>query len=132
AIVDSLFADNVHSTVPSETLSPSDTRTPCTTPAIGLGTSIVALSDSSVTIGSSILRKSPGLMNTSITGTPSKPPMSGTRSSTLVTTGGLADGPSPARSPRPRPSLPSASARDAGGVAAGANGGDGRVDTVGA
>ena len=55
--------------VPSETLSPTLTSTSRTTPATGQGTSMVALSDSRVQIGSSGASTSPGLTNTSITGT---------------------------------------------------------------
>src|SRR5687768_2155313 len=63
---------------PSETLSPVDTRIFSTVPASGEGTSIVALSDSSVTSGSSTETSSPSETRISITGTPSKSPMSGT------------------------------------------------------
>jgi len=66
------------SSVPCATLSPTETWTSCTTPANGAGTSIVALSDSSVTSGSSSATVSPGETSTSITGTSSKSPMSGT------------------------------------------------------
>jgi hypothetical protein len=67
--------------VPSPTLSPSLTRTSLTVPAAGEGTSIVALSDSSVTRESSAFTASPGLTNTSMTGTSLKSPMSGTLTS---------------------------------------------------
>src|SRR6266542_6387753 len=60
---------NVRMTLPSLTLSPTLILTSLTTPALGDGTSIVALSDSSVTSGSSGFTLSPGLTNTSITGT---------------------------------------------------------------
>ena len=53
----------------------------CTVPPKGDGTSIVALSDSSVTSASSAFTVSPGLTKTSITGTSLKSPMSGTRTS---------------------------------------------------
>ena len=48
-------------------------------PATGDGTSMVALSDSSVTSGSSAATTLPGLTCTSITGTSAKSPMSGMR-----------------------------------------------------
>ena len=64
--------------VPSPMRSPSLTRTSLTMPAAEAGTSMVALSDSSVTRASSILITSPGLTNTSMTGTSGKSPMSGT------------------------------------------------------
>ena len=70
-------------------------------PASGLGTSIVALSDSSVISGSSSLTTSPGFTNTSITGTSLKPPMSGTRTSTVAPAGGVAVAPSPGASAWP-------------------------------
>ena len=65
-------------TVPSLTLSPTFTTTDFTTPSRGDGTSMVALSDSSETRGSSAFTLSPGLTKTSITGTSLKSPMSGT------------------------------------------------------
>ena len=68
-------------TAPSLTLSPSLTRISCTTPDSGAGTSIVALSDSSETSGSSAFTLSPTLTKISITGTSLKSPMSGTRTS---------------------------------------------------
>ena len=68
-------------TVRSETLSPTFTCSACTTPLNGLGTAIVALSDSSVMSGCSGVTVSPGLTSTSITGTSLKSPMSGTRTS---------------------------------------------------
>src|SRR5439155_14877508 len=68
-------------TVPSETLSPTLTPISFTTPASGAGTSIVALSDSSVISASSAFTVSPGLTMISITGTSLKSPMSGTRTS---------------------------------------------------
>ena len=64
--------------MPSETLSPSLTFSSCTTPPMGDGTSIVALSDSSVISACSAFTVSPGFTNTSITGTSLKSPMSGT------------------------------------------------------
>jgi hypothetical protein len=63
-------------------LSPTLTLTSFTVPAAGEGTSIVALSDSSVSSGSSGFTLSPGLTSTSITGTSLKSPMSGTLIST--------------------------------------------------
>ena len=63
--------------MPSDTLSPTLTFNSFTTPAAGDGTSIVALSDSSETSGSSLLTASPGFTSTSITGTFLKSPMSG-------------------------------------------------------
>ena len=70
-------------TAPSLTLSPSLTFTSLTTPAADDGTSIVALSDSSVTSASSTFTVSPTLTKMSMTGTESKSPMSGTFTSTL-------------------------------------------------
>ena len=66
------------SPLPSLTLSPTFTTTDFTTPSRGDGTSMVALSDSSETSGSSAFTLSPGLTKTSITGTSLKSPMSGT------------------------------------------------------
>ena len=71
-------ASSVRITDPSATLSPSLTETDATLPAAGDGTSIVALSDSSSTSGSSFLTTSPGFTKTVITGTSLKSPMSGT------------------------------------------------------
>ena len=65
-------------TLPSLTLSPNLTLSSCTLPANGAGTSIVALSDSSVTSESSAFTLSPGLTMMSITGMSLKSPMSGT------------------------------------------------------
>src|ERR1700687_2587794 len=59
-------ASSVSSTLPSLTLSPSFTLTSFTTPAAGDGTSIVALSDSSVTSESSAFTASPGATSTSM------------------------------------------------------------------
>src|SRR5688500_16152344 len=56
-------------TVPSAISSPTFTFTSLTTPSNGAGTSIVALSDSSVTRPWSRLTVSPGFTSTSITGT---------------------------------------------------------------
>ncbi len=65
-------------TLPSLTLSPTLTFTSRTVPAAGAGTSMVALSDSSVTRGSSAFTTAPGWTKTSMTGTSLKSPMSGT------------------------------------------------------
>jgi hypothetical protein len=56
-------------TVPSLTVSPTLTRTSCTFPDAVAGTSMVALSDSRVTRGSSSATTSPAATCTSITGT---------------------------------------------------------------
>src|SRR4051812_38524300 len=72
---------SVRMTVPSETVSPTDTLSSPTVPAAGDGTSIVALSDSSVMSGSSSATVSPGDTMTSMIGTSAKSPMSGTRTS---------------------------------------------------
>jgi hypothetical protein len=69
------------STAPSLTLEPSWTSTSLTRRRPD-GTSIVALSDSSVAIASSTLMLSPTLTNRSMTGTSEKSPMSGTLTST--------------------------------------------------
>src|SRR5690606_14628732 len=71
-------ASSTTTTLPSATLSPTLTRTSRTTPAADDGTSIVALSDSSVARPWSTATVSPTATSTSITGTSSKPPMSGT------------------------------------------------------
>src|SRR5207302_5495676 len=76
-------ASNVRMTEPSLTLSPTLSFKSLTTPDVGAGTSIVALSDSSVTSGSSASTLSPGLTNTSMTGTFLKSPMSGTLTSCM-------------------------------------------------
>src|SRR5262249_1794942 len=55
-----------------------------TVPSAGAGTSIVALSDSNVTSGSSRLTLSPGLTITSMIGTSTKSPMSGTLTSVIA------------------------------------------------
>src|SRR5207249_11003882 len=74
-------ASSMSKTVPSLTLSPSLTFISFTTPAEGDGTSMVALSDSSVTSGSSAFTVSPGFTKTSMIGTSLKSPMSGTLTS---------------------------------------------------
>src|SRR5450755_2108365 len=67
--------------LPSLNRSPSLTLRSLTTPAAGEGTSMVALSDSSVTSESSGATVSPGFTSTSMTGTSLKSPMSGTLTS---------------------------------------------------
>src|SRR5215218_3110917 len=67
--------------VPSLTRSPTLTSTSPTVPADGAGTSNVALSDSSVSSGSSALTLSPVATSTSTMGTSVKSPMSGTLTS---------------------------------------------------
>src|SRR5215204_4352686 len=79
-------------TEPSLTLSPTFTLIALTTPDSGAGTSIVALSDSSETSGSSALTVSPTLTKISITGTSLKSPMSGTRTSATPAGALTADG----------------------------------------
>src|SRR5258706_2330890 len=71
-------------TLPALTVSPILTRISLTPPAAGAGTSIVALSDSNVSRGSSGLTRSPALTCNSITGTSLKSPMSGTFTSTIA------------------------------------------------
>src|SRR5207249_354064 len=80
--------ERVRMRLPSDTLSPTLTLSSFTTPSTGEGTSIVALSDSSETSGSSALIVSPALTNTSITGTSLKSPISGTFTSTVVAMAG--------------------------------------------
>jgi hypothetical protein len=65
--------------VPWLTLSPILIATLFTTPAYGDGTSIDALSDSSVMSGASASTQSPGFTWSSMTGTSLKAPISGTR-----------------------------------------------------
>src|SRR5690554_3519932 len=65
-------------TSPFETLSPTLTRTSLRVPAKGAGTSMVALSLSSVISDCSCSMLSPGATSTSMTSTASKSPMSGT------------------------------------------------------
>ena len=71
-------------TLPCDTRSPIFTRTSRTVPAADAGTSIVALSDSSVTSGASLPIASPAAMRISMIGTSSKPPISGTVSSIVL------------------------------------------------
>src|SRR5215468_12370505 len=72
------LASSVSIAVPSLTLSPTLTFRAFTIPAEGAGTSIVALSDSSVMSGSSAFTESPSLTKTSMIGTSLKSPISGT------------------------------------------------------
>src|SRR3954453_9829594 len=74
---------SVRISVPSDTVSPTDTFSSATLPAVGDGPSIVALSDSSVMSGSSSAAGAPGWTIPSMTGTPEKSPMSGTWTSTV-------------------------------------------------
>ncbi len=69
-------ASTLISTAPSLTREPSWTSTSLTVPSTVQGTSIVALSDSSVAMASSILMLSPTLTNRSMTGTSEKSPIS--------------------------------------------------------
>ena len=62
------LASMTATTVPMLTLSPSFTRISLTTPAVSAGTSIVALSDSSVTKDCSLTTLSPTFTNISMTG----------------------------------------------------------------
>jgi hypothetical protein len=80
-----LAAFKVRTGVPSLTLSPALTSTASTVPSRSAGTSMVALSLSSVISGSSAWIASPGLMWTSITGTSLKSPISGTLTSIAMT-----------------------------------------------
>src|ERR1700722_5276537 len=70
-------SSSVASSAPSLTFSPTLTLTSPITPAAGDGTSSVALSDSSVTITSSLAAFWPGFTWISIIGTSLKSPMSG-------------------------------------------------------
>ena len=71
--------------MPSLTLSPTLTSNASTVPPPGAGTSIVALSDSSVINGSSALTASPSFTWISMIGTSLKSPMSGTLTSVAAT-----------------------------------------------
>ena len=64
--------------MPRETVSPTATRISVTVPAVSAGTSIVALSDSRVSSGSSRATSLPTATWTSMIGTSVKSPMSGT------------------------------------------------------
>src|SRR5579863_1272301 len=77
-------ASSVRITEPSATLSPTFTFSSLTVPANGAGTSMVALSDSSVISGSSGATVSPGATSSSMIGTSAKSPMSGTLTSTIT------------------------------------------------
>src|SRR5580698_2377122 len=79
-------ADSTRATsVPIDTLSPTFATTSTTSPATGEGTSIAALSDSSVISDWSTLTTSPGFTSTSMTGMSLKSPISGTFTSTFAT-----------------------------------------------
>ena len=69
---------------PQLTRSPTLTRSSRTVPAAGEGMSMVALSDSRVTSGSSLWTTSPGATWISMTGTSAKSPRSGTLTSVVV------------------------------------------------
>src|SRR5918994_6266563 len=75
---------NIRIRSPSETRSPTLTVTSATMPAAGEGTSIDALSDSSVISGSSALMVAPGSTWTSMISTSLKSPMSGTLTSIVL------------------------------------------------
>ena len=75
---------SVMTALPSPTRSPTLISTASTVPSRSAGTSMVALSDSSVISGSSALIESPGLTWISITGTSLKSPMSGTLTSIAI------------------------------------------------
>ena len=77
-------ASSTRIALPSETLSPTLTRTSFTTPADGDGISIVALSLSSVTSDCSTATVSPGFTRISTTSTLLKSPMSGTKTSCMA------------------------------------------------
>ena len=72
---------------PIDTLSPTLAMSWVILPAAGDGTSIVALSDSSVTSGCSASTVSPAFTRTSMTGTSLKSPMSGTVMSIVAALG---------------------------------------------
>src|SRR5262245_26850859 len=74
----SSFASSSRIGEPFDTLSPILILSSFTTPALGDGISIVALSDSSVISDCSLLTASPGLTSTSMTATSLKSPISGT------------------------------------------------------
>ncbi len=84
-----LLPRSVTTRSPEATWPPFAICTVSTTPAAVEGTSMVAFSVSSVANGVSISTVSPGLINTSMTETLSKFPISGTRTSIAVLTGGL-------------------------------------------
>ena len=74
----SFMPSSVRITSPSDTESPTATRSAPTTPAIGAGISMEALSDSTTTRLCSTSIVSPGETKTSTTSAPSAPPISGT------------------------------------------------------
>ena len=71
------LASSFPTTEPIDTLSPTLTTISAILPAAGEGTSMLALSDSSVTIGCSASTVSPAFTRISMTGTSLKSPMSG-------------------------------------------------------
>ena len=75
--VDSGAASSSRITSPSETVSPTATRSSVTTPAWGAGISIEALSDSTTIRLCSTSMVSPGATKTSTISAPSAPPISG-------------------------------------------------------
>src|SRR6266446_1954438 len=83
----SLLGSSSRISVPCDTLSPSFTFSSRTTPAIGDGISIEALSDSTVISDCSGLTRSPGATSSSMTSTSLKSPMSGTLISTMLPMG---------------------------------------------
>src|SRR5688572_1838543 len=92
-------------TSPADTVSPSFTFSAVIVPAALAGTSIVALSDSSVTRPWSFFTVSPTATSSSMTGTSLSSPMSGTRSSIVAMVrsfraAGDAGRPAPARDRR--------------------------------
>src|SRR5690554_7667015 len=88
---------------PSETVSPSLTNTRTTLPPLGDGTSMLALSDSSVIRVSSGSMTSPSDTATSMISTASLPPISGTLMISLLKVALL---PNRARNRRAKPALP--------------------------
>jgi hypothetical protein len=86
------LAASVRITLPSDTLSPSFTRSDCTTPAAVEGISIDALSDSTVMSDWSLATVSPALTNTSMISTSLKSPMSGTFTSIMPPLAGATAG----------------------------------------
>ena len=72
------FDSNVTTNVPDDTLSPTDTSISAILPAMGAGTSMVALSLSKTMISCSASMVSPTFILISITSTSSMPPRSGT------------------------------------------------------
>ena len=105
---------------PIDTLSPTLTTISVILPAAGDGTSMLALSDSSVTIGCSASTVSPAFTRTSMTGTSVKSPMSGIVMSIVAALAGAGDAPDLAGG------AGSAAFEDAGAGAAGATASPGR------